>query len=45
MNEGRGAGGIFEVQEEVSCEGHVVAAQDKPLDVGFVELTHYGRPS
>jgi hypothetical protein len=40
-----GARGIFKVKEEIARERHVVAAQDKALDVGLVELTHCVRQS
>ncbi len=33
---------VGEVEEAVARVGHVVAAQDEALDVGWVELTHCG---
>ena len=35
---------IFEVQKEIPREGHVVAAQNKALNVGLVQLTHCRPP-
>ncbi len=36
---------VFKMQEDVSSEWHVIAAQDKALNIGFVELTHFVRQS
>ena len=36
---------VFKVQKEIAGDGQVVAAQNKALNVGLVELTHFGRQS
>ena len=36
---------VFKVQEEIARDGQVVAAQNKALNIGLVELTHFGRQS
>ena len=41
----RARGCVFEVQKEIAGDGQVVAAQNKALNIGLVELTHFGRQS
>ncbi len=36
---------VFKVQKEIARDGKVVAAQNKALNIGRVELTHFGRQS
>ena len=36
---------VLKVQEEITGDGQIVSAQNKALNIGLVELTHFGRQS
>jgi hypothetical protein len=40
-----GTGRVFEVQEEISGDGHVVASQNEALNICRVQFTHFDRQS